>query len=74
MPQSRYTTYPQTRSGIYLNLNNKVPLFVNGVPAISQQVCGNSCQQTWHRYVPSFGQDMIDEKIQMSQPGVVTTK
>ena len=66
------TTTPQTRNGIYLSFNNKVPLIVNGTPKMSAVVRVDGETFHWHRRVPSFGQAMLDGKLEMIRPGVVS--
>ena len=66
------TTTPQTRNGIYLSYNNKVPLFVNGKPQMSAVATVDGAPYLWRRHVASFGQAMMNGELEMRQPGIVT--
>jgi len=65
------TTTPQTRNGIYLSYNNKIPLFVNGKKEMSAVVSVDGTEFYWRRHVASVGQAMMDGEIEMYQPGKI---
>lgn len=58
-------TYPQARKGIYLGFNYVVPEVVNTpIELCKEYGCAGRA--------PSFSQSMLDGKIQMKQPGIIT--
>ena len=58
-------TYPQTRKGIFLGINYVIPAEVNTPIELCREYgCAGRA--------PSFSQAMLDGKIQMNQPGIIT--
>jgi len=58
-------TYPQTRKGIFLGFNYVIPAEVNTPIELCREYgCAGRA--------PSFSQAMLDGKIQMNQPGIIT--
>ena len=58
-------TYPQTRKGVYLGFNYVIPAEVNTpIELCKEYGCAGRA--------PSFSQAMLDGKIQMNQPGIIT--
>jgi hypothetical protein len=58
-------TYPQTRTGIYLGYNYVIPVEVNTPIQLGREY---GCTGR----APSFSQAMLDGKIQMNQPGIIS--
>ncbi len=58
-------TYPQTRKGIFLGFNYVIPAEVNTPIELCREY---GCLGR----APSFSQAMLDGKIQMNQPGIIT--
>ena len=58
-------TYPQTRKGIFLGFNYVIPAEVNTPVELCKEY---GCLGR----APSFSQAMLDGKIQMNQPGIIT--
>ena len=66
------STYPQTKGGIYLNINDQIPLLVNNPPRLLKFICSNSRPYYTYLHTKSFSKAMLSGELEMKQQGVIT--
>ena len=72
MSYPNISTYPQIKGGIYLNVNNQIPLLVNNPPSLLKPICSNSRPFYTYLHTKSFSKAMLSGEFEMKQQGVVT--